>query len=134
MLIGFTAGDNVFDCNKIIGMDILKEKIPTDLQFWHLFGNILELNYSSKAIDEFYCDYTNIIKLLLTDDNHQYKIELTIYNIRGNLNFDMANGFFSGFSIEEYSSSGSDNHFHLYSFEQDIEFDLYCEKIRAVLL
>ena len=56
------------------------------------------------------------------------------YNIRGNMNFDMANGFFSGFAIEEYSDYESDNHFHLYSFEQDIEFDLYCEKIRAVLL
>ena len=49
------------------------------------------------------------------------------------MNFDMANGFFSGFAIGEYSDPGSDNHFHLYSFEQDIEFDLYCEKIRAVL-
>ena len=124
----------MFDYKRIIGIESLNEKIPPDLQFWHLFGNILELNYSAKAIDEFYCDYTNIITLLLTDDNHQYKIELTLYNIRGNMNFDMANGFFSGFEIEEYSNSGSDNQFHLYSFEQDIEFDLYCEKIRAILL
>ena len=124
----------MFDYKNIIGIEILKEKIPPESQFWHLFGNILELNYSAKAVDEFYCDYTNIITLLLTDDNHQYKIELTLYNIRGNMNFDMANGFFSGFAIEEYSYSGSDNNFHLYSFEQDIEFDLYCEKIRAVLL
>lgn len=124
----------MFDYKNIIGIEILKEKIPPEFQFWHLFGNILELNYSAKAIDEFYCDYTNIITLLLTDDNHQHKIELTLYNIRGNMNFDMANGFFSGFAIEEYSDPGSDDHFHLYSFEQDIEFDLYCEKIRAVLL
>ena len=46
----------------------------------------------------------------------------------------MANGFFSGFTIDEYLDSGSDNNFHLYSIEQDIEFDLYCEKIRAVLM
>ena len=72
----------MFDYKRISGIEILKEKIPSELQFWHLFGNILELNYSSKAIDEFYCDYTNIIRLLLTDDNHQYKIELTLYNIR----------------------------------------------------
>ena len=124
----------MFDYKNIIGIEILKEKIPQESQFWHLFGNILELNYSAKAIDEFYCDYTNIITLVLTDNNHQYKIELTLYNIRGNLNFDMANGFFSGFAIEEFSNPGSDNHFHLYSEEQDIEFDLYCEKIRAVLL
>ena len=114
----------MFDAKNITGIEILKEKIPPDYQFWHLFGNISELSYSSKAIDAFYCDYTNIITLLLTDNDHQYKIELTLYNIRGNMNFDMANGFFSGFTIEEYSSSGSDNLFHLYSFEQDIEFDL----------
>ena len=94
----------------------------------------MELKYSSKAIDEYYGDYTNKITLLLTDYNHQYKIELSLYNIRGNLNFDMANGLFSGFTIDEYSNSGSDNNFHLYSDEQDIKFDLYCEKINAVLL
>ena len=124
----------MFDAKNITGIEILKEKIPPDHQFWHLFGNISELSYSSKAIDAFYCDYTNIITLLLTDNDHQYKIELTLYNIRGNMNFDMANGFFSGFTIEEYPNPGSDNHFHLYSEEQDIAFDLYCEKIRAVLL
>ncbi|HRR76157.1 MAG TPA: hypothetical protein P5191_05000 [Ruminococcus sp.] len=124
----------MFDYNKITGIEILKKKIPPELQFWHLFGNVLELNYSSKTIDEFYCDFTNIITVLLTDSNQRYKIELKLYNIRGNLNFDMANGFFSGFSIEEYSNPGSDNHFHLYSDEQDIEFDLYCEKIKVKLL
>ena len=124
----------MFDYKEIFGIEILKEKIPPELQFWHLFGNILELNYNSKAIDEFYCDYTSIITLLLTDDNHQYKIKLTLYNIKGNMNFDMANGFFSGFAIEEHSDSGSNNHFHLYSFEHDIEFDLYCEKIKVILL
>ena len=130
----FAVGDNMFDYKKISGIEILREKIPPELQYWYLFGNILELNYSAKAIDEFYCDYTNIITLLLTDSSQQYKIELTLYNIKGNMNFDMANGFFSGFVIEEYSHSGSDDHFHLYSDEQDIEFDLYCEKLRAVLL
>lgn len=124
----------MFDNKRIIGIELLREKIPSDLQFWHLFGNIAELNYSSNAIDEFYCDYTNIIKLLLTNADARYKIELTLYNVKGNLNFDMWNGFFSGFAIEEYSDPGREDHFHLYSFEQDIEFDLYCDKIRAVLL
>ena len=124
----------MFEYRNIDGIDILKEKIPPELQYWWRFGTILELNYSSKAIDEYYYDYTNMITLLLTDYDQQYKIELTLYNIRGNLNIDMANGFFSGFTIDEYSNPGSDNHFHLYSTEQDIEFDLYCEKIRAVLV
>ena len=124
----------MFDYNNINGIKMLKDMIPSELQFWHCFGNILELNYSSKAIDEFYCDYTNRVTLLLTDDNKQYRIELSLYNISGNLNFCMTNGLFSGFTIDEYSNSGSDINFHLYSVEQDIEFNLYCEKIRAVLL
>lgn len=124
----------MFDYKNIDGIEILKDKIPSEFQFWYCFGNILELNYSSKAIDQFYCDYTNKVTLLLTDDNKQYKIELSLYNLSGNLNFCMTNGLFSGFAIDEYSNSGSDINFHLYSVEQDIEFDLYCEKIRAVLL
>ncbi len=124
----------MFDCRNIEGIDLLEEKIPPELQYWHLFGNILEVSYSSRAVDEFYCDYTNTITLLLTDHDEQYRIELTLYNIRGNLNFDMANGFFSGFTIDEYSAPVSDNKYHLYSIEQDIHFDLYCEKIRAVLM
>ena len=124
----------MFEHKRMIGIELLKEKIPPELQYWHLFGNISELRFSSEAIDEYYCDYTNIITLLLTDDDHRYRIELTLYNIRGNLNFDMANGFFSGFVIEEYPDTGSDDHFHLYSDEQDIGFDLYCEEIRAVLM
>lgn len=124
----------MLDYRNIAGIEILKDKIPSEFQFWHCFGNILELNYSSKAIDEFYCDYTNTITLLLTDKHKQYKIELSLYNIIGNLNFDMMNGLFSGFTIDECSYSGNDINFHLYSVEQDIKFDLYCEKIRVVLL
>lgn len=124
----------MFDYKNINGIDILRKKLPPELQNWHCFGNIEELNYYSKDIDEFYCDYTNKITLLLTDNSRQYQIELSLYNIRGNLNFDMMNGLYSGFTIEEFSNSGSDNKFHLYSDEQDIEFNLYCEKIKAVLV
>ena len=92
------------------------------------------LHMRIRAIDEFYCDYTNIITMLLTDSTNRYRIELTLYNIKGDMHFDMWNGFFSGFTIDEFDYSGCDNNFHLYSFEQDIEFDLYCEKIRAVLM
>ena len=124
----------MFEYRNMDGIDILKEKIPSELQYWWQFGTILELNYNSRAIDEYYCDYTNMITLLLTDYDQQYKIKLSLYNIRGNLNIDMANGFFSGFTIDEYANPGSDNHFHIYSDEQDIAFDLYCEKIRAVFV
>ena len=124
----------MFDYKKIDGIECLKEKIPQELQYWHIFGNIEEMSYCSRAIDEYYCDYTNTLTLLLTDRRSQYRIELTLYNIKGDMHFDMANGFFSGFTIDEYLSPCSDNVFHLYSSEQDINFDLYCEKIRAVLL
>ncbi|MCR5542008.1 MAG: hypothetical protein K6F71_14470 [Ruminococcus sp.] len=123
----------MFDSKKIDGIEILKQKIPQELQYWYRFGNILEMTYCSRAIDEFYCDYTNIITMLLTDSANRYRIELTLYNIKGDMHFDMWNGFFSGFTIDEFDYSGCDNNFHLYSSEQDIEFDLYCEKIRAVL-
>ena len=122
------TGDNMFDYKDIKGIDILREKLPAELQNWYCFGNIVELNYCSKDIDEFYCDYTNKITLLLTDNSRQYQIELSLYNIRGNLNFDMMNGLYSGFMIEEFSNSGSDTKFHLYSDEQNITFNLYCEK------
>ena len=98
----------MFEYRNIDGIDNLKEKIPPELQYWWRFGTILELNYNSKAIDEYYCDYTNMITLLLTDYDQQYKIELSLYNIRGNLNIDMANGFFSGFTIDEYFSTNID--------------------------
>ena len=123
----------MFEYRRIDGIEKLREKIPPELQFWHCFGTILELQYCARMIDEYFCDYTNRIVMLLTDAKQQYKIELSLYNIKGNLNFDMANGLFSGFMIEEYADPASDNHFHLYSDEQDIDFSLYCEKIRAVL-
>lgn len=53
----------MFDYINIADIEILKDKIPSEFQFWHCFGNILELNYSSKAIDGFYCDYTQIQSL-----------------------------------------------------------------------
>lgn len=124
----------MFDYKNINGIDILREKLPPKLQNWYCFGNIVELYYCSNDIDEFYCDYTNKITLLLTDNSRQYQIELSLYNIRGNLNFDMMNGLYSGFTIEEFSNPGSDNKFHLYSDEQDIEFNLYCEKIKVALM
>ncbi len=124
----------MFEYKKIEGIDVLRDRIPPELQAWCCFSNIIELNYSSKAADEFYCDYTNMVTLLLSDDKCQYKIKLTLYNIRGNLNFDMLNGLYSGFTIEECLNSERENNFHIYSDEQDIEYNLYCEKIRAVLV
>lgn len=124
----------MFRYKKIEGIDILNSKIPSELQSWHKFFKILELKYSMNSIDEYYCDYTNIMTLLVSDRQEQYKIELSLYNISGDFNFNMANGLGSGFAIDEFSDSGIEKIFHLYSFEQDMKYDLYCEKIRVVLL
>lgn len=124
----------MFDYNYIEGIDELKNRIPAQFQYWHKISKVLELNYLINAIDEFYCDYTNIMTLLISDNKEQYKIKLTLYNINGDLNFDMASGLGCGFIIDELSNSDNEKNYHLYSTEQDIQFDLYCEKIRVVLL
>lgn len=119
-------------CDSIDGVEKLKKSIPENLQHWHKFGSILELNFFNRHIDEYYCDYTNMVELVLSDISETYKIKLNLYNLSGNLNFDMYSGFWSGFSIEEIQSG--ERKFHLYSFEQDIQFELYCEKIRAEII
>ncbi len=124
----------MFNYNYIDGIDELKDKIPEQFQYWHKLSKILELNYCLNAIDEYYCDYTNIMTLLIADNKERYRVKLTLYNINGDLNFDMVNGLGSGFVIDELSNSDIEKNYHLYSIEQDIEFDLYCEKIRVVLL
>lgn len=123
----------MFQYRHIEGIEILNAKLPPELQYWHRFGNILELNYSAHTIDEYYCDYTNKLTMLLTDDSRKYRIELTCWNTDGKMSFDTVNGLFSGFAIDELAHAGIRKIFHLYSDEQDIAFDVYCEKIRAVL-
>ena len=124
----------MFNYKYIKGIDLLIKEIPAHLQYWHEFSKLQELNYNIRAIDEYYCDYTNIMTIIFSDVQEQYTIKLTLYNIDGDLNIDMVNGFGSGFAIDETFDSGEEKMYHIYSFESDNSFDLYCEKIKAELL
>lgn len=129
------SGDKMFDSNNIEGIDILKSKIPDELQYWHEFGRISELHYHH-VFDEEYCTYIPCIELFLTDIQNRYTIKMFLFNVRGLVSFDICNGFFSGLTIDDFSDRGfeKDCSFRLSSFEQDIEFKIYCERIKVELL
>lgn len=123
--------------NNIEGIEVLKEQLPDELQCWHKFGhNILELSYKHIFDYDKYFDYIKCVELLLTDSQNRYKIKMFLYNVTGDLSFNMFNGFYSGFAIEDchYAEYESTCRFCIFSFEQDIDFTLYCEKIKVELL
>lgn len=109
--------------------------IPDELQFWHKFGHILDLHYKH-IFDEVYCEYISCIELLLTDANERYKIKVFLYNVSGELSFDVVNGFYSGLTIDDCSDWGYEKNcrFRISSFEQDIEFAVYCKDIKVELV
>lgn len=125
----------MFDSNNIEGIDILKRKIPDELQYWHEFGRISELHYQH-MFDEGYCADIPCIELFLTDIQNRYTIKMFLFNVRGLVSFDITNGFFSGLTIDDFSNRGyeRDRRFKFSSFEQDIEFEFYCERIKVELL
>lgn len=125
----------MFREDHIEGIDTLRKKLPDELQYWHKFGNISELHYK-RIFDEEYCDDIPCIVLVLTEHQYRYRIRLSLFNVSGELTFDMVNGFYSGFTIDDRSSSGYERHcrFCITSFEQDIEFMIFCERITAELV
>ena len=106
--------------------------LPEELQFWHKFGNIVELNLKN-IFDEKNGDYNSCIFMTLTNITTTHAIKLFFYNVNGKINFDVKNGFFSGFTIDDCSGWGyeRDCKFRISSLEQDIEFAFYCEKIKV---
>lgn len=125
----------MFDSDNIDGIEVLRNKIPEELQYWHKFGIIDELHYIHN-VDERNGDIVSCIDMTLTDYNGSHMIKLSLFNVRGQMSFDMVNGLFSGFAIDDISDRGyeKDCSFHIYSFEQDIYYDLYCERINAEYL
>lgn len=73
---------------------------------------------------------------MLTDYYNNYTIKLSLYNVSGYLGFDIINGFYSGFTIDDCSDRGYEKQcrFQIYSVESDIEFHIYCERIKAELV
>ena len=124
----------MFVPNTIDGIDELNKTIPEELQYWHKFGHIIDLHYHH-VFDYEYCDYISCIELSLTDYKNSYIINLCLYNVSGTLCFNICNGFYSGLTIDDFSDMGYEKNcrFRLSSFEQDIDFTIYCEKIKVEL-
>lgn len=121
--------------DSIEGIDILRKKIPDELQYWHKFGNISELHYE-RIFDNEYGDYICCIEIILTDNYCSFSIKLSLFNVSGELSFNMTNGFYSGLTIDDCSDWGYEKNcrFRISSLEHDIEFEIYCERIKAELL
>ncbi|MBR5387495.1 MAG: hypothetical protein IK142_07945 [Clostridiales bacterium] len=124
----------MFTSDRIIGIDKLRSSIPAELQSWSVFCNIIELHYYGD-INEFGQD-VKCLKLVLSDAESRFRIELDLNNVHGEVRFDTCNGFCSGFQIDDLSDSGCEkaNTFHLHSYEMDIEPDFYCESIKVSML
>ncbi len=121
--------------DKIEGIEKLKAVIPEDMQHWYLFGRHLsELHFRSDY--DKYGDEIRCIDMLFTDSEERYRIKLCLYNVVGQIGFDVVNGFFSGLEIEYVWDWGYEKgrNFHIYSAEQDIEIGMYCERITAEIL
>lgn len=125
----------MFDSDRIEGIDSLRTKIPEKLQYWNRFGRVTELNFQ-RIFDEITDKYIFRIEAVLTDDSEDYSIKLSLINVTGKLSFDMTCGFYSGFAIEDCSELGYENNcnFRIYSLEQDISFELFCEKVKVELV
>ena len=65
----------MFNYKYIKGIDLLIKEIPAHLQYWHEFSKLQELNYNIRAIDEYYCDYTNIMTLIFSDVQELLKLQ-----------------------------------------------------------
>ena len=126
----------MFHTDNIEAIDILQKKLPDELQDWHRWGNISELHYYKEMYSEEYCDYICCIELILRDVQEKYAIKLSLFNVSGGISFDMDDGFFSGLTIEDCSDWGyeKDCGYRISSLEEDIEFEIYCEKIKVELI
>ena len=129
----------------IEGIEILKKRLPEELQHWYKFSNVLEVHYWSEFInilphyrndfDDLYRDDVACMELLLTDRQHEYVIKMCLFNVTGLVSFDILNGFWSGLTIDDCYDWGYEKHcnFRISSFEQDIYFEFYCESIKVEL-
>lgn len=125
---------------RIKGMSLLLKKLPKEYHHWYLFGTILKLNYEKvfdyeNKFQEVYC-----IDMILTDREYKYKIKVELMDVMGDVSFNITNGFFSGWTIEDklddYIKNGYaiERCFLITSYEQDISFEFWCESISVELL
>lgn len=116
------------------GLDTLLNKLPDGCRSWHHFGTVLELKFVKELDYEEEFDYVNNIEMILTNVNEEYKIRMKLKNVRGLVSFDVLNGFYSGFQIEYMEGNEKFCRYKLSSFEQDIYFEIYCQKISVELI
>ena len=125
----------MFTADGIEGIEVLRTKIPTELQSWGEFGcHIDDLHFFSD-INEYGVDI-KCLDIILSDREKRYRINLHFNNVSGKISFEPINGFCSGLSIDNLSSSGYEKtkSFHIYSYEMDNDTDFYCEKVKAELV
>ena len=125
----------MFTADGIEGIEVLRTKIPTELQSWGEFGcHIDDLHFFSD-INEYGVDI-KYLDIILLDRKKRYRINLHFNNVSGKISFEPINGFCSGLSIDNLSSSGYEKtkRFHIYSYEMDNDTDFYCEKVKAELV
>lgn len=122
---------------RIKGIEVLLQKLPKEYQYWHMFGHIVSLNFERSFDYESTFKEVACITMILTDANEKYKIKMCLTDVSGNVNFDVVNGFFSGLHIEDNSYNDGwekEKAFVLESFEQDIEFMIFCDSICVELI
>ena len=124
----------MFTADGIEGIEVLRAKIQDELQSWDEFGNIVDLHFFTD-IDDFGQDI-KCLDITLTDIENRFNILLHLRNVSGKVSFEPYNGFYSGLAIEELSANGYEKtkRFHFYSYEMDIDTDIYCEKIIAEMV
>ena len=125
----------MFHTDSVEGIYNLQNNLPEELQYWHKWGTILELHYKHMYSEE-YCDYICCIELTLQELQRIHSIRLLLFNVSGVISFDMCNGFYCGLTVEDCSDWGYEKNckYRISSSEQDIEFEIYCERIKVELI
>ena len=125
----------MFTADGIEGIEVLRTKIPTELQSWGKFGCHIDYLHFFSDINEYGVDI-KCLDIILSDREKRYRINLHFNNVSGKISFEPINGFYSGLSIDNLSSRGYEKtkRFHIYSFEMDNDTDFYCEKVKAELV
>lgn len=121
----------MFNTDSIEGISKLSEMLPPDMQYWHKFGLISDLKYNVEK-DDLDGSVSNISMILKSSEKPNYCIHILFSNVCGKISFDLKRGFVAGcLAIDDYSGFGYErNHrYKIYSTEQDLDFEFYCERI-----
>lgn len=116
------------------GLDTLLKKLPDGYKSWYHFCHVLEFKFAKEFDYEEEFDYIRNIDMVLESYDEKYKIRMKLKNVTGLVSFDVVNGFYSGFQIEYFEDWDKHSRYRLSSFEQDIYFEFYCQKISVQLI